>query len=139
MARSRRGRVWICLTCLQLQIDAGRTTGLPEVNLDFNKEFEGEGEYNREDEITDRLTAEVVEVLPNGNLVLEARTSIQTDDEISVMRVTGVCRSDDVSPVNTILSTQISRLEILRTHEGELKRANTKGLISKVLEAVFAF
>ncbi|MCA9297251.1 MAG: flagellar basal body L-ring protein FlgH [Phycisphaerales bacterium] len=124
---------------LQLRLQAGETSGLPEVNLDFNKKFKGDGEYQREDELTDRLTAQVVEILPNGNLVLEARTSIKTDEEISVMKITGTCRSDDVSPANSILSSQMHGLTIERTNEGELKRTNTKGLIAKVLEAVFAF
>ncbi|MEM7228553.1 MAG: flagellar basal body L-ring protein FlgH [Planctomycetota bacterium] len=124
---------------LELQLEAGSSTNLPQVNLDFNKEFEGEGEYERKDSMTDRLTARVIEVRPNGNLVLEACTTIQTDEEISIMKVTGECRSDDVSPGNTIFSQQIWDLSIVRTHEGELKRTNEKGLIAKVLEAVFAF
>jgi flagellar L-ring protein precursor FlgH len=124
---------------LQLRLEAGETSGLPQVNMDFDKKFKGDGEYQREDELTDRLTAQVVEILPNGNLILEARTSIKTDEEISVMKITGTCRSDDVSPANSILSSQMHGLMIERTNEGELKRTNTKGLIAKVLEAVFAF
>jgi len=121
------------------RLEGGSGTNLPAVNLDFDKEFEGEGEYEREDEVTDRLTAEVVSVLPNGNLVLEARTSIITDEETSIMAVTGTCRPDDISAANTIFSTQLHALTIERQHEGELKNANTKGLIARVLEAVFAF
>lgn len=124
---------------LQLRTAAGRTTGLPEVRMDFTREFTGEGDYQRSDDISDRLTAEIIEVLPNGNLVLEARTTIITDQERSLMRVTGICRPEDVSVTNTILSNQIHDLNIERTHEGELPRSNEKGLIARVLEAVFAF
>jgi flagellar L-ring protein precursor FlgH len=124
---------------LQLQLMAGRTDNLPELKLDFTKEFSGEGDYKRKDDLTARLTAEVIEVLPNGNLVLEARTSIKTDTETTTMRATGVCRPEDVTPANTILSNQLHDLKIDKGSEGELKKTAEKGIISKVLDFVFAF
>ena len=112
---------------------------LPAIGFDFKKEFEGEGEYERRDDFTARLTAEVLEVLPNGNLILESRTRIKTDEEESLLKVTGVCRPDDVTPANTILSNQIHDLKIEKVHKGELKKANEKGILTKILEAIFAF
>ncbi|UCD76456.1 MAG: flagellar basal body L-ring protein FlgH [Phycisphaerales bacterium] len=124
---------------LNLQIAAGRTAGMPELKLDYTSDFKGEGEYERRDDLTARVTAEVIEVKPNGNLVLEARTTIQTDEEISTILITGVCRPDDITATNTIFSNQIHDLVIRKMHEGELKKSNEKGLIAKVLEFIFAF
>jgi len=89
--------------------------------------------------MTDRLTAEIISVLPNGNLILEARTFIKTDEEESMMKVTGVCRPEDISTANSILSNLIHDLRIEKMHTGELKKVNEKGIISRVLEAIFAF
>ena len=127
------------ITARQLRLFAGRRTELPELKMDFTREFTGEGEYQRRDDMSDRLTAEVIEVLPNGNLILEARTTIATDDEESVMNVTGICRPEDITAANTILSNQIHDLRIVRHHEGELPRTAKKGIIARVLEAIFAF
>jgi len=124
---------------VNLQLMAGRTANLPQLDVRSGKEFEGEGEYEREDEFTARLTAEVIEVLPNGHLILEARTHIKTDEEEATMKVTGVCRPDDVTPANTVLSNQIHDLTIEKVHKGELKKANEKGIIAKVFDAVFAW
>jgi flagellar L-ring protein precursor FlgH len=124
---------------LQFQMRGGRTSSLPELKVDFKKEFDGDGEYERRDELTARLTAEVIEVLPNGHLVLEARTHIKTDEEEATMKLTGVCRPQDVSPANTILSNQIHDLKIDKMHKGELKKANEKGIIAKFLDFIFAF
>lgn len=123
---------------LEMQIKAG-TAAAPELDMEFNKEFKGKGDYNRKDDLTDRLTAEIIEIMPNGNLVLEARTSIKTDEEVSVMKVTGICRPEDVSPANSVLSNQIHDLTIEKNNSGELKQSSEKGLIAKVLEFVFAF
>ena len=122
-----------------LQIFAGRTTDLPRLDVEFRKQFEGEGDYFREDDLTARLTAEVVEILPNGNLVLEARTHIMTDEEIQTIGLSGICRPDDVTAANTILSNQIHDLTIKKIHEGELKKTNEKGIIAKILDTIFAF
>lgn len=110
-----------------------------EVDLAGEKEFEGEGEYAREDDLTTRLTAEVIEILPNGNLVLEARTRIKTDDEEMFTQLTGICRPDDVTAANTILSNQIFNLEIEKLHYGQVRDAANKGILARILDAVFAF
>lgn len=124
---------------LDFQVDAGRTTGLPRVGVDFTNEFTGEGDYQRKDDLSARLTAEVIEILPNGNLILEARTFIKNDEEEMSIKVTGICRPEDISPANTLLSNQIHDLHIEKTHEGELKKASEKGIIARVLDAIFAF
>jgi len=124
---------------LQLQLMAGNTTDLPEVKVDMKKIFEGEGDYNREDDFTARLTAEILDVLPNGNLILEARTFIKTDEEEATLRVSGVCRPEDISPANSILSNLIHDLKIEKIHTGELKKTNEKGLFAKILDVLFAF
>ncbi len=124
---------------LDFQVFAGRTTDLPRLGVDFTGEFTGEGDYERKDDLSARLTAEVIDILPNGNLVLEARTYIKNDEEEMTIKVTGICSPDDISPVNTLLSNQIHDLHIEKTHKGELKKANEKGIIAIVLDAIFAF
>ncbi|MCZ6542097.1 MAG: flagellar basal body L-ring protein FlgH [Planctomycetota bacterium] len=124
---------------LDLRVNGGRTTNLPQLDVQFNKEFAGDGRYPRQYNLTARLTAEVIEVLPNGSLVIEARTHIKTDEEESTIKVTGICRPEDVTAANTILSNQLHDLKIEKMHEGELKKANEKGIIAKVLDTIFAF
>ena len=103
------------------------------------KEFDGEGEYAREDNLTTRLAAEVIEILPNGNLVLEARTRIKTDDEEMYTQLTGVCRPEDITAANSILSNQIFDLQVEKLHFGQVRDAANKGILARVLDAVFAF
>lgn len=123
---------------LQLQIDR-QSASQPVVQVDFDKSFEGEGEYKREDDLTARLTAEVIEILPNGNLILEGRTMIKNDEEELSIKITGICRPDDITAANSILSNQIHDLKIEKAHEGELKKTSEKGIIAEVMDFIFAF
>jgi flagellar L-ring protein precursor FlgH len=118
---------------------AGNTDGLPQVDLKFTKEFEGEGEYKRRDDFTARLTSEVLQVLPNGNLILESRTRMKQDQEEFTLKVTGTCRPEDITPANTILSSQLHDLKVEKITNGMLKKANEKGLFTQFLDLLFAF
>lgn len=113
--------------------------GNPEVEVNFDKDFEGEGEFERRDEVVTRLTAKVIDVKPNGTLALEARTHIKTDDEEKTIVLTGYTRAEDVTAANTVLSTQMYDLRLEQQHEGELRNATKKGVFTKFLEALFAF
>ncbi|MHC4994232.1 MAG: flagellar basal body L-ring protein FlgH, partial [Planctomycetota bacterium] len=120
-------------------LQASGRNDFPEVGVDFNREFNGEGEYERRDSMTTRLTGQIIDVKPNGLLVIEARTYIQNDDEIQDIKVTGTWRETDVAIDNTVLSTQGFDVRIQKTNEGELRKASKKGLFTKVLDTLFAF
>jgi flagellar L-ring protein FlgH len=126
---------------LQLRLQQGRdqTDDLPEVGVSFDNRYEGEGEYERDDRLTARVTARVVEVKPNGNLLLEARTTVRTDDEEKVILVSGVARTEDVTAANSVLSNQMYDLRVDIQHAGRVKEAADKGIVSRVLDTLFAF
>jgi len=124
---------------LEFQLYAGRTSNLPAVGVDFGKEFKGEGDYQRSDDFTARLTAEVIDILPNGNLVLEARTHVKSDEEESTILVSGICRPDDVSPSNQVQSYQIHDLVVEKTSDGELSESAQKGVLTRIFDYLFAF
>ena len=117
---------------------AGQTLG--DIDLANNDNtFRGKGKYDRSDRIESRITARVLEVKPNGTLLLEAKTVTTTDEEIQTITLAGLCRGMDVTRDNTILSTQLYGLNLNLQHEGQVRRATRKGLIPRVLETIFNF
>ncbi len=120
-------------------VRAGTTDQLPQLDLGFSKDFEGKGKYERRDDFTARLTAEVLQILPNGNLILESRTQMDQDGESFTLKVTGTCRPEDVTPANTVLSSQLHDLKVEKITTGELANANEKGLFTKIIDFLFAF
>ncbi len=125
---------------LEFQLgQSNMSRGIPEVSIELNNEFEGEGKNSRADSFTARVQAEIVDVKPNGNVVLEARRFIKTDNETLTMTLTGTCRSEDILADNTVLSTVVADLRLIKEHTGELRRATKKGLITKFFEAIFNF
>lgn len=111
----------------------------PKLGMSYKNDFKADASVGRKDSFTTRVTARVIDVRPNGTLVLEARKYIKTDEETLDLVLTGTCRKEDVTADNTVLSTQLYDLVLHKQHTGELREAAKKGWISKVLNGLFAF
>lgn len=107
---------------------------IPGVDFDFEHEWEGKGKVDRRDSLTTRITATVIDVKPNGNLILEARKVISSDEETQTVTLTGECRVSDVTPQNTVLSTQIASLEVTAKHSGAARDAARRGWLMRAFD-----
>jgi len=108
--------------------------GKPTVDYKFGTDLKSEGDSAREDRLTTRLTARIVDVKPNGLLVLEAKARVKHDEEISKITLTGTCRKEDVTADNTVLSTQIADKDVVIANEGALRSAATRGWVTRMLD-----
>jgi flagellar L-ring protein precursor FlgH len=124
---------------LEGQIENGDSQSRADLGINSKNKFKGEGTYDRTDKFSARITATVIDVKPNGVMVLEARKTIQKDKETSLLILSGTCRRDDVTDANTVLSTQLADLNLITKNEGQVKDSSTKGFIPRVLEAIFNF
>ncbi|MCL4220731.1 MAG: flagellar basal body L-ring protein FlgH [Phycisphaerales bacterium] len=124
---------------LELRLRQGALNNQSLLGTNFNQEFKGEGDYERSDRFSAKITAEVIEVKPNGTMVLQATKVIQKDEEVQTLVLSGVVRQEDVTDRNTILSSQMANLSLTVQNEGDVRSAAQKGLLTRVLEAVFNF
>jgi len=115
------------------------SNGNPGFEFKFNNKYKTEGENEREDTFKTRITSKVIDIKPNGNLVLEATMTEQHDDEVIKMTLTGICRSEDVTADNTILSTQIANLNIVEKNQGAVRDATSRGWIPRILDFLKPF
>lgn len=113
--------------------------GEPDIQYKFEDQMRSDGDSSREDSLTTRLTAMIIDVKPNGMLVIEGRARLTHDDEISEITVTGFCRKEDVTADNTILSTQLASKEVSITNEGALRHAASRGWFIKLLDLLRPF
>lgn len=126
---------WIRLNLANLQMTGdGIGDSPPAIRFNAEREFSGEGTAERSDSLTARIQAEVVDVKPNGTLVLAARKTITTDDDQVRFILSGICRVEDVTADNTVLSTQIFDLELQKTSRGGVTQSTKRGWIPKLLD-----
>jgi flagellar L-ring protein FlgH len=113
--------------------------GNPNINYKYETKLRNEGDSSRDDSLTTRLTARIIDVKPNGQLVIEGRASITHDDEVTEITITGVCRKEDVTADNTVLSTQIADKDVVVENEGALRSSASRGWVTKLLDLLKPF
>jgi len=115
------------------------TSNPPAIIASGNREFTGEGAVELTDSLTVRITAEVLDVKPNGTLVLKGRKDIHVADEFQRFIVSGVCRAEDVTADNTVLSTQLKDFDLRKTQKGTVRNATRRGWAQKLLDVINPF
>lgn len=124
---------------LQARLQASSIQDLELLKAAYNQKFDGKGKYTRNDSFQMKIQAEVIDVKPNGTLVLEAKKSIDKNGETQMTVLSGVCRIADITQNNSVLSSQIADLTLVTRSEGDVSKAGKKGLIPRILETIFAF
>lgn len=110
------------------------SNGKPGFDFSFKNRLKSDGDNEREDKFTTRIQATIIDVKPNGTLVLEATQEESHDEEGFEITLTGSCRCEDVTPDNTILSTQIAGLRIEEKSKGAVRDATRRGWIPRILD-----
>ncbi|MGH9467398.1 MAG: flagellar basal body L-ring protein FlgH [Terriglobales bacterium] len=77
-----------------------------------NTDLEGQASTASSSQLTTSLTGRVVDVLPNGFLVVQAVRTIAMNEQQQTVIVNGVVRPADIAPDNSVLSTQVGELEV---------------------------
>ena len=102
-------------------------------------EHKGSGSITRSDEVTASVVARVVKVLPSGNLIIEGRRAVRANDESQYVAFSGVIRPVDITPANTILSTQIADAEIVLEGKGAIAEKQRPGLLNRFADWLFLY
>ncbi len=76
--------------------------------------------YDLEDKISFNMAAIVIQILPNGNMVVQGREEIRLVNELREIEIKGIVRREDISSNNTINSQKIAQLRISYSGRGDL-------------------
>jgi flagellar L-ring protein FlgH len=112
---------------------------LPAMSISGKNSFNGGGQIANQETINAQIAVKVIDVLPNGNLVVEGRrqTAFSGEKQDAVLR--GTVRADDVSSTNTVFSYNIADASIQYISHGALSDSQNKGWFTKVWDKVSPF
>lgn len=109
-------------------------------SLSSSHEFDGSSSSSQNNNLSGSITVSVVEVLPNGNLVVRGEKRVTLNQGNEYVRISGIVRATDVLSNNTVLSTQIADATIMYTGEGSGNDANVIGWLAKFfISAILPF
>lgn len=112
---------------------------LPALKTTAAQSFDGGGQINNSEKITARIAVRIIDVLPNGNLVIEGTRKVSFSGESQDAVLRGVVRAEDVMANNTIYSYNIAEATIKYVSTGTISDNQRKGWFTKVWEKITPF
>jgi flagellar L-ring protein precursor FlgH len=109
---------------------------IPTLDIAAKSEWNGGGDTQNTLTLTNRTAVTVVDVLPNGNLVVEGAKIIRAGQESQYAYMRGIVRPIDIASDNTILSTKIADAQVEFIPEGELTEAQKKGWLVRMWDKI---
>jgi flagellar L-ring protein precursor FlgH len=101
--------------------------------------FEGSGTTTRNTTLSTNMTARVVDVLPNGNLVIEGVREIRLNNENQILYLTGVVRPEDIARNNVVLSSAVAQMTVRLQGRGTVSQHVNPGWLYKILNNIMPF
>ena len=117
----------------------GSSSGSLNMSGDSARSFDGNSQYSVEQEFTDRITVQVMEVLPNGNLLVGGKRRRMVGDEQRQLEVSGIVRPIDIRPDNSIRSQFIGNFQIKYSGCGPESHFTHQGWAARLLNRVWPF
>jgi flagellar L-ring protein precursor FlgH len=116
-----------------------QSAGDPLLRGEVDNKMRSEANLETRDSIKFRMACSVVDIRPNGNLILEGRRTIRNNEEVWEYSITGEIRAKDVLPNNTILSENVADFCLLKRELGHVRDGYRRGWALKWLDYVQPF
>ncbi len=99
--------------------------------LASNYAFKSKADSAQSNSLSGSVTVTVVEVLANGNLVVQGEKWININQGDEYIRLRGIVRASDINPDNTISSERVANAQIEYSGQGAVASANEQGWLTR--------
>ncbi len=130
---------WIRLVGLDTIKPAPQSDGDPRVQTSQTEVYRGDSTIRTSEAFTRNIAAEIVDIKPNGLIVLDATKVIEENDNSWRYSLTGTCRSQDIDPNNVVLSRNLIQSHIKKQDLGHVRDGYSRGWLTKLLARIKPF
>jgi flagellar L-ring protein precursor FlgH len=121
---------WLKFTGKDL-IPSPQSNGDQRVNGSLQSQFKAESDMTLKDTLTFKIAAEIIDIQPNGNLVIEARSEFHINEEVWQHSLTGVVRRQSIGPDRTVRSEEVFALRLDKRNNGFVKDGYARGWFTR--------
>ena len=112
---------------------------MPAIKYKATHDFGGNGKIDNSEKIVARVAVQVVDVLPNRNLVVEGRRKTSFSGESQDVVLRGTVRPEDITAHNTVLSYNVADATIRFISKGTISDAQRKGWFTRIWDKLTPF
>lgn len=102
-------------------------------------ELKGQAQYNVNDQVQFKIACYIVQMLPNGNMVIQGRQEIRLVNELREITIMGIVRREDITSANTVHSNKIAEMRVSYGGRGDLSDMQSFPLGQQLLNKVMPF
>lgn len=101
--------------------------------------FNGSGDTKRKAKLVATISARVVKVYPNGNLYISGKKYLKINEDVQILKISGIVKPNDISQDNTIDSSKISDMYVEYNGQGFMADNQSPGWLAKFLMKIWPF
>jgi flagellar L-ring protein precursor FlgH len=118
-----------------------KLVGQADLNLNgsSNRTLAGQAQLTSVRTYTDLITVSIIDILPNGNLVVEGHRTRFLAGEERTLRVTGIVRPTDIASQNTVQSQFVANFQISYVGKGPDTDFNRYGWFGRAMNFIWPF
>ncbi len=105
----------------------------------FSNSFKGDGSTSKTDSMSAYMTATVVDVLPNGNLIVRGSRWTKVNDELQQIILEGMVRPADISRNNSVNSQSVAEAKIFLVGKGPVTQHQKPGWLNQFVDLINPF
>lgn len=129
---------WIALKGLDVR-PSSQSDGDPRVQGTVNQLYRADSSLESRESLSFNIAARIVDIRPNGDLVLEARKTILFNGNAWETALSGICRATDIAPDNVVLSRDLLDLDIRREDRGRVRDGYRRGWFTRWFDTFSPF
>ncbi|HWR44355.1 flagellar basal body L-ring protein FlgH [Sporomusa sp.] len=120
-----------------LNAGVGLFTFIEPVSGGTSDSFKAQGSIANTNKVTGRLTVKVTEIKPNGQMVISGSQTIKQHSDEQKITITGIVRPEDVTPDNTVLSSNVADAQLKIEGKGPIAGKQKQGILTQIFNFLF--
>jgi flagellar L-ring protein precursor FlgH len=115
------------------------TAGSPAIDFLINNTYQANADLQSKEAVKFKLACHVVDIRPNGTLVLEGRRTIAVNEMNWEVSLVGSIRADDVGPNNIVSSENVADMRLVKRETGQVRDGYKRGWVTQWLDTYNPF
>jgi flagellar L-ring protein precursor FlgH len=107
------------------------------MSAESSNDLTSKADYKDERSFEDRVSVVVVDILPNGNLVVIGARDRNIAGDVQTIEISGIVRPSDIAFDNTVKSEQVANFRIMTKNSGVAAPYTQPGWLGRILDAVW--
>ncbi len=108
-------------------------------NLGSDTDLKTKGSRESTDEMDIKIAATIIQILPNGNMVIQGRREMRISAEVRTIELKGIIRREDIVAGNRIKYAKIAEARLSDVSKGEISDLNTTPWGQEILNKILPF